>query len=108
MRIGKNPGRQLQKTPKAKDVTIAVVVHIPSSDGYFKQSLDVLKLCLASILKNTNSEYDLMVFDNNSCVEVRDYLLDIEKKGLIQFLILSPRNIGKIGAILRYNPNYTK
>ena len=42
--------------------------------------------------------FDLFVFDNNSCDEVKNFLLDAKDNGLIQFLLLSDKNIGKGGA----------
>jgi glycosyltransferase involved in cell wall biosynthesis len=39
-----------------------------------------------------------MVFDNGSCEEARQYLLDEHSAGRIQFLILSEKNLGKGGA----------
>ncbi len=39
-----------------------------------------------------------MVFDNGSCEEVQDYLLQEQRSGKINFLILSDKNLGKGGA----------
>jgi len=58
----------------------------------------VLKLCLGSIWENTDLPYDLLVFDNASCPEVREYLVQKQQEGKIQFLILSDTNLGKGGA----------
>jgi len=106
MRIGQNPAKSIDHVPQPARVTIAVVTYIPFLSGYFAQSLEVLKACLGSIWENTpqpekNSvpaAYDLLVFDNASCPEVRDYLLQAHNQGLIQYLMLSDRNLGKGGA----------
>jgi glycosyltransferase involved in cell wall biosynthesis len=42
--------------------------------------------------------FDLMVFDNGSCAEVRDFLVKEKEDGRIQYLILSEKNMGKGGA----------
>ncbi|MFH1523828.1 MAG: glycosyltransferase family A protein [Chloroflexota bacterium] len=42
--------------------------------------------------------YDVTVFDNHSCAEVRGYLKEVSGQGKIQYLVLSDTNIGKIGA----------
>ncbi len=42
--------------------------------------------------------FDLMVFDNGSCPEVREYLVSEKEEGRIQYLILSEKNMGKGGA----------
>jgi hypothetical protein len=58
----------------------------------------VLKVCLGSIWENTDVPYDLLVFDNASCPEVCAFLSDTYRKGKIQYLVLSDKNIGKGGA----------
>jgi glycosyltransferase involved in cell wall biosynthesis len=99
MRIGTNPVKIKQpplKPPKL--VTVVVITHIPYLSGYFKKSLDVLKLSLTSIWDNTEDEYDLLVFDNASCDEVKDYLVTLRDIKKIQYLILSDTNVGIPGA----------
>ena len=98
MRLGQNPAKSIDHVPQPKEVTVAVVSYIPFLDGYYSESLDVLKACLTSIWENTNSPFDLMVFDNASCDEVRSYLLKCHQQGLIQYLVLSDKNVGKGGA----------
>jgi glycosyltransferase involved in cell wall biosynthesis len=98
MRIGQNPAKRVESIPQPEKVTVAIVTFIPTLGGYYAQSLDVLKVCLNSIWKNTKTPFDLLVFDNASCNEVRVYLDDVHRKGKIQYLVLSDKNIGKAGA----------
>lgn len=98
MRVGQNPAKSVKTVVQPEDVTVAVVAYIPTLGGYYHQSLDVLKVCLNSIGENTHLPYDLMVFDNGSCQDVRDYLREAHKAGRIQYLILSEKNVGKAGA----------
>jgi len=98
MRIGQNPAKKAKSVAQPEIVTVAVITYIPELVGYYAQSLEVLKTCLGSIWQNTDTPYDLMVFDNGSCGEVRDYLKTSQDKGKIQFLILSEKNYGKAGA----------
>jgi glycosyltransferase involved in cell wall biosynthesis len=98
MRLGQNPAKAIDHVAKPARVTVAVVSYIPFLGGYYSQSLDVLKACLESIWRNTDQPYDLLVFDNASCVEVRTYLTAQQQEGRIQFLVLSEKNIGKGGA----------
>ncbi len=98
MRVGQNPAKFIQEIPQPARVTVATVVYIPLLSGYFEQSLAVLKICLNSIWDNTEEPYDLMVFDNASCPEVRQYLLEMQEQGKIQYLLLSEENVGKAGA----------
>lgn len=84
--------------PSARDVTIATIVYIPELSGFWAQSFDVLKLCLQSIIDNTRVPFDLLLLDNGSCEEVRDYLLELSRQDGIQLLVLSSENLGKLGA----------
>ncbi len=97
-RVGMNPARGRLSSYRPARVTVAVLVHIPHLAGYFEQRLDVLKVCLTSILEHTDQPYDLLVFDNASCEQVEAYLLDLRRMGAIRYLIQAAENIGKIGA----------
>lgn len=98
MRVGRNPAKAVNHIPQPEKVTVAIVTYIPALAGYYTQSLDVLKACLNSLWENTNLPYDLLVFDNNSCQEVQEYLIKSRDRGDIQYLVLSERNIGKLKA----------
>jgi len=100
-RTGKHP---LKVTGMKDDfehapITIATIVHIPVLADYWADSLAVLRLFFSSLFENTQRPFDLMVFDNNSCREVQDYLLALRAEGLIQYLILSEHNLRKLGAL---------
>jgi glycosyltransferase involved in cell wall biosynthesis len=98
MRVGQNPAKFVEQVAQPQAVTVAVVTYIPFLGGYYSQGLEVLKACLGSIRQNTDRPYDLMVFDNASCEEVRDFLLEAHGQGRIQYLVLSEQNLGKAGA----------
>jgi glycosyltransferase involved in cell wall biosynthesis len=98
MRVGQNPAKSVDFVAQPEKVTVAIVVYIPTLGGYYAQSLEILQACLGSILENTQLPYDLMVFDNASCPEVRTFLSDAHTLGKIQYLVLSEENIGKAGA----------
>ncbi len=98
MRIGQNPAKAVKTVAQPAQVTVAVVSYIPTLGGYYANSLEVLKVCLNSIWENTNIPYDLLVFDNASCSQVRQYLRDSQEAGRIQYLVLSEKNYGKSGA----------
>lgn len=97
MRVGINPARGKVSSYRPARVTAIVITYIPALEGYFRQRLDILKATLTSI-RRTNEPFDLLVFDNASCQPVRDYLLEMQRGGHIDYLLLSRRNIGKIGA----------
>src|SRR4030042_6968681 len=50
-------------------------------------------------MANTPKPIDLLVFDNGSCPELVGYLCHLRDDGLINYLILSNSNIGKINAL---------
>ncbi|MGD8822304.1 MAG: glycosyltransferase family A protein [Anaerolineales bacterium] len=97
-RIGQNPAKKDVQADQAADLTIAVLVYIPYLKGYYRQSLDVLRACLDSISAHTPQPFDLMVFDNASCPEVVEFLTKRQQGGQIQYLLLSEKNLGKVGA----------
>ena len=98
MRTGQNPAKSVNKVAKPQRITVAVLNYIPFISGYYADMLNVLQTGLGSIWANTDMPYDLMVFDNGSCSEVKDYLNNQVKEGRIHYLILSEKNLGKGGA----------
>ncbi len=98
MRVGQNPAKYAKEVAKPARITVAVLNYIPFLSGFYAEMLDVLKTCLGSIWQNTEQPYDLLVFDNASCEEVRQYLLDEHQAGKIHYLMLSEKNLGKGGA----------
>jgi hypothetical protein len=98
MRVGQNPAKFVKEVVKPARVTVAVLNYIPFLSGFYAEMLNVLKANLNSIYENTDLPFDLMVFDNASCDEVRQYLADEHEAGRIQYLILSEKNVGKGGA----------
>jgi glycosyltransferase involved in cell wall biosynthesis len=98
MRVGQNPAKFVDEVPQSAQVTAAVISYIPFMEGYYAHSLEVLKTCLTSLREHADMDFDLMVFDNASCPEVREYLLGEQEAGHIQYLMLSEQNVGKGGA----------
>ena len=98
MRAGHNPARYIEDVIQPAPITITLVNFIPYLIGFYEQSLQVLQASIDSLWENTPQPFDLLVFDNHSCPEVRVYLLEAHQKGLIQYLVLSEKNIGKMSA----------
>lgn len=99
MRIGQNPARRSIPAYSPKRLGVASLVYIPLLEGYFEQMLPVVEIHLRSLRQNTSEPFDLLVFDNASCDEVKDALLGWQKEGLIDWLISSRYNLGKTGAL---------
>jgi len=98
-RIGMNPSRNRDSGLVPKRVTAAVLTHVPHGDGYFEHRMDVLRLCIESLIATAGEQVDLMVFDNASSPQVVAYLTRLKAEGRIQYLLLSSRNIGKMDAL---------
>jgi len=98
MRKGQNPAKFVKDVARPERITVALLNYIPFLSGFYAETLDVLKASLESMRKDAGLPFDLMVFDNGSCEEVREYLVNEKEEGRIQYLILSEKNLGKGGA----------
>ena len=98
MRRGQNPAKFVAEVAQPARITVAVLTYAPFLGGFFAEALDVIQACLESLWRTTPAPYDLLVFDNGSCQEVVDYLVQARQQGRIQYLLLSERNVGKGGA----------
>ena len=98
MRKGQNPAKFVKDVAKPERITVALLNYIPFLSGFYAETLDVLKASLESMRKDAGLPFDLMIFDNGSCAEVRDFLVKEKEDGRIQYLILSEKNMGKGGA----------
>jgi glycosyltransferase involved in cell wall biosynthesis len=98
MRKGQNPAKFVKDVARPEWITVALLNYIPFLSGFYAETLDVLKVSLESMRKDAGLPFDLMVFDNGSCEEVREYLVHEKEEGWIQYLILSEKNMGKGGA----------
>lgn len=100
MRIGINP-------QKLKDLELVdayhhvlIPVHIPELEGYYLQSLDVLKLCLDSLLVSIHEKTIVTIINNGSCEEVVRYLRELKDSGRLYRVIDYVSNQGKVDPII--------
>ena len=98
-RIGINPNRGQLTDYHPSRITLAMLTYLPNQAGYFAERLAVTSLSLESLIAHTPQPVDVLVFDNGSCPELVSYLCHLRDKGLINYLILSSNNIGKISAL---------
>jgi hypothetical protein len=98
MRIGQNPAKSANQVALPERITVAVLNYIPHVSGFYAEGLEVLKACLKSARRDAGQPFDLLVFDNGSCPEVQNELVQMHQTGEIQFLLLSEKNLGKGGA----------
>ena len=100
MRVGFNPHKN--KVTESSDYfhQIIIPVYINNQEGYFKDSFEILTLCLDSLFKTIHDKTYITVVNNGSCSEVVDYLNDLFNKNIIQEVIHTT-NIGKLNAVLK-------
>jgi glycosyltransferase involved in cell wall biosynthesis len=98
MRVGQNPAKYVKTVVRPERITVAVLNYVPFLSGFYSEALEVLKVCLNSARKDAGLPFDLLVFDNGSCEEVKNYLVNEQDEGRIQYLFLSEKNLGKGGA----------
>ena len=98
-RIGMNPSRGKSLDYQPARTTVAVLTYAPHKAGYFEHRLEITRLTIESILRNTHEPFDLLVFDNGSCEEMVITLQSLYQQGAIDYLFLSKRNIGKLNAL---------
>ena len=99
MRIGQNPARQGITAYVPRRLGVATLVYIPHREGYFAQSLDILRVQVESLRVHTCEAFDLFVFDNGSHPQIQQELQSWQQQGLVDWLFLSRQNLGKTGAL---------
>lgn len=100
MRIGFNPNKD--KILSKSDYThqVVVPVYIPNQEGYFKDSFQILQLCVESLFKTCHAKTYITVVNNGSCTEVVYYLNRLQQEGKLQEVV-NTTAIGKLNAILK-------
>jgi len=98
MRVGFNPHKD--KVQEVSDYfhQIIVPVYIPNQEGYFKDSFEILKLCLNSLFATSHNKTFITIVNNGSCQLIVNYLNDLFEQNKIQEVIHTT-NIGKLNAI---------
>lgn len=93
MRTGNNPlkGQLAQPMP---DVAAIVITHLPVTSGYHAERLEVVQTCLTSLRAHAGRDLPVLVWDNGSGPELRDWLVETYAP---EWLVLSP-NVGKASA----------
>lgn len=105
MRIGENPNRHAQ-AQGYKPFVASAVTHLPNFEGYHEHRFEVVKTSLTTMRENAGLDCDILIWDNGSCQEFRDWLLDEYKPTGV---VLSP-NVGLTSAragLLRIVPPTT-
>jgi hypothetical protein len=101
MRTGTNPAKDNIEIKIDSIHRIVIPVYIPNlNDGYYKRSLEVLELCLKSLLLTVNFQTRISIIINGSCKEIEDLIYNYKREyELIDQIFYTKENIGKINGI---------
>jgi len=102
MRKGKNPAKLEGNNKVEQDCfhQIIVPVYLPKLEGYYEEGLDILKLCIESIVLTSHNKTFISIVNNGSCKVVKQYLDKcLEDKKIHEVIHTSA--IGKINAIAK-------
>lgn len=100
MRVGYNPQKDKSITSSGYLHQIIIPVYIPSQEGYFKDSFEILKLCIASLFATIHDKTFITIVNNGSDKIIVQYLDSLLEEHKINELIHT-ENIGKLNAILK-------
>lgn len=100
MRQGINPGKVEYDLEPFKRHRVVIPVYIPDQKGYFRDSVEILRLCLESLCRTTGGQVSITVISNGSIPEVTALLRSFFNAGRIDQVVLNDHNWGKIDAVL--------
>lgn len=100
MRTGINPQKKDKKIILTTHHRVVVVVYIPDGEGFYRNSFEVFKLCLDSLVETIDKNCLITVVNNGSDQKVSDFLNSYLKVKKIDTLISHNTNIGKIDAMI--------
>jgi glycosyltransferase involved in cell wall biosynthesis len=100
VRQGLNPAKKSGAMAyKPCNLGVFTILHIPFHSGYYTDLLEIFKIHVASLRQYTTPPFNYLVFDNGSTPEVKNELVQMHKEGIIDWLFLSKKNLGKTGAM---------
>lgn len=100
MRIGSNPNKGKRVDTTSYYHQIIIPIHIPNQEDYFKDALEIFKLCLASLFKTSHDKTFITIVNNGSCSEVVDFLNQLYGSGKVHEVIHTS-SIGKVNAVFK-------
>ena len=89
MRTEMNPNRRTKADGYAPYIASSVV-HLPNFEGYHEQRFEVVKTSLTTMRENAGLDCQILIWDNGSCQEFRNWLLNEYKP---DYVVLS-NNVG--------------
>ena len=89
MRTEMNPNRRTKADGYAPYIASSVT-HLPNFEGYHQERFEVVKTSLTTMRENAGLDCQILIWDNGSCQEFRDWLLNEYKP---EYVVLS-NNVG--------------
>ncbi|MDQ2805821.1 MAG: glycosyltransferase family 2 protein [Chloroflexota bacterium] len=99
MRLGINPAKLKSQLPSYLAHRLIIPVHIPAHEGYFSQSLDILRLCLESVRQTVGGNAAVTLISNGSTPAVVAELERHHAAGWVDQLIINHTNRGKVDVV---------
>jgi hypothetical protein len=100
MRVGSNPAALRSDVSDLLSHRVIVPVYIPKLEGYFRHSLEILRLCLESLRRTARDRASVTVISNGCGPEVIAELNLHHQAGWIDQLLLHHSNQGKVDAVV--------
>lgn len=99
MREGAKPAEVHSLLPAFLRHRIIIPIYIPRLDGYYKNALEILRLCLDSLRSTIAGKASVTLVSNNAAREVIDELERYSNAGWIDQIVLNRVNRGKVDAV---------
>ncbi|WP_339921203.1 glycosyltransferase family A protein [uncultured Flavobacterium sp.] len=100
MRIGSNPNSHKVVDISTTSHRVIIPVYIPNAEGYFKDALNVFKVCINSLVATINSDTAISIVSNGSSAEVNEYIYSLCRDGKVDRAVFNNENVGKMNAVI--------
>ena len=80
MRVGVNPEKENNTIKFDIYHRIIIPVYIPNFEGYFKDGLEIFKLCIQSLLMTVHEKTRITIYNNASHIVVENYISGFEEE----------------------------
>lgn len=101
MRKGENQSKESLISINNSGHRVIIPIYIPHEEDYYKDAYKIFECCLFSIVKTSVTKLKVSVVSNNCCDPINERLLQLQKQGYIDELIIEKEAIGKINSILK-------
>jgi hypothetical protein len=100
MRIGMSDTKNVTVAPDARRHRVILPVYVPRLTGYFKDSLEILSLCLDSLRATSRGRVTVTLIANQCAPEVLEHLARYFREGWIDQVVVNHENRGRIDGVV--------